>query len=61
MTCLNLKSPNLFMAPKTTKLQILFATFVKLMTFQVELRGSRLIANNLHVPRYCAKYITEVY
>ena len=44
MTCSNLESPNLFIVPLTTKLQIHFAiTFAKLMTVQVKLRGSRLI------------------
>ena len=44
MTCSNLKSPNLFMIPYTTKHQIHFANIsLELMTAQVELQGSRLI------------------
>ena len=44
MTCSNLKSPNLFTVPDTTKLQIHFANIsVKLMTAQVEPQSSRVI------------------
>ena len=44
MACSNLKLPNLFMVPYTTKLQTHFTIIsVKLMTAQVELRGSRAI------------------
>ena len=44
MTCPNLKTPDLFTVLYTTKLQIHFADIsVKLMTAQVELRGSRVI------------------